>query len=116
MTEEIELIKTQWKSLQVKLKTQFEEEPDLQVMLFLIGVQELGQGHRAFSKDEKQNLMHIATCRVLSEFGYYAFDHTDEDGWPHYRLVMEVPAQPLGQQDMLLRKAVIRYFQKNGIL
>ena len=69
MTEEIERIKLQWKTLQSKLKDQFDEEPDLQVILFLIGVQDLGKGNQKFSKDEKQNLMHIATCRVLSGFG-----------------------------------------------
>ncbi len=113
--EEIALIKTQWKELTMTLSKQFDEEPDLQVILFLIGVQELGKGNQKFSKDEKQNLMHLATCRVLSEFGYYAFDRLDEDGWPHYKLVKKVPPMKLGEQDILLRKAVIIYFKKSGI-
>ena len=112
--EEIKKIKERWKNLTLKLKSQFEEEPDLQVILFLIGVQELGKGYGKFSKDEKQNLMHIATCRVLSAYGYYEFESTDEDGWHHYKLVKPLPPMSLGEQDLLLRNAVIRYFEDTG--
>jgi hypothetical protein len=113
---EVKIIKEKWKALTQKLKSQFEEEPDLQVILFLIGVQELGKGYGKFSKDDKQNLMHIATCRVLSPYGYYEFDFTDEDGWHHYKMLNPLPPMSLGEQDMLLRNAVIRYFEENGIV
>jgi hypothetical protein len=114
--EEIEKIKAEWKKLTQLLAAQFDEEPDLQVILFLIGVQELGKGAVKYSKDEKQNLMHIATCAVLSEFGYYELEHTDNEGWPHYKLIKALPKMPLGEQDLMLRQAVIRYFEKKGML
>ena len=63
-------LKEEWNDLVDRLTDQFGMEPDLQSILFLIGIQELGQGSRKFSKDEKQDLMHIATCRLLSYFGY----------------------------------------------
>jgi len=111
-TEEVKIIKEKWKKLTQKLKAQFDEEPDLQVILFLVGVQELGKGFGKFSKDDKQNLMHMATCRVLSAYGYYEFENTDEDGWHHYKPLKSLPAMSLGEQDLLLRKAVIRYFEE----
>jgi len=114
--EEVKIIKEKWKRLTQKLKSQFDEEPDLQVILFLIGVQELGKGISKFSKDDKQNLMHIATCRVLSSYGYYEFENTDEDGWHHYKALKPLPPMTLGEQDMLLRNAVIRYFEENEVL
>ena len=114
--EEIKIVKEKWKKLTLALKSQFDEEPDLQVILFLIGVQELGKGFGKFSKDDKQNLMHIATCRVLSPYGYYEFEKTDEDGWHHYRLLKPIPPMSLGEQDMLLRNAVIRYFEEGGLV
>ena len=114
--EEIQKIKEKWKQLLQKLKSQFDEEPDLQVILFLIGVQELGKGIDRFSKDDKQNLMHIATCRVLSAYGYYEFEKTDEEGWHHYRISKPLPAMSLGEQDLLLRQAVIRYFEESGVI
>jgi hypothetical protein len=112
--EEIKVIKEKWKKLTQQLKSQFEEEPDLQVILFLVGVQELGKGFGKFSKDDKQNLMHMATCRVLSAYGYYEFVNKDEDGWHHYKNLNPLPPMSLGEQDMLLRKAVIRYFEENS--
>jgi len=51
----------------------------------LIGVQELGRWRKDFSKEEKQDLMHIGTCEVLAADGHYTFTHRDADGWPHYR-------------------------------
>ncbi len=114
--EEVKKVKEKWKRLTQILKSQFGEEPDLQVILFLVGVQELGKGTAKFSKDDKQNLMHIATCRVLSVYGYYEFEKTDEDGWHHYRLLKPILPLSHGEQDLFLRKAVIRYFEESGLI
>jgi hypothetical protein len=86
-------------------------EPDLQGIIFLIGVQELGQGNRKFTKDEKQDLMHIATCKLLSSYGYYKLEGADDEGWPHWKLVEKLPVLSLKEQDMLLKKAVVNYFK-----
>ncbi len=114
--EELKKVKEKWQLLVQKLKSQFDEEPDLQVILFLIGVQEFGKGLQRFSKDDKQNLMHIATCRVLSAYGYYEFEKKDEDGWDHYKTIKPMPTMKLGEQDLMLRQAVIRYFEENGVV
>ena len=44
---------------------------DLNGVLFLIGVQELGKGALRFDKEQKQDLMHIAICKVLSIGGFF---------------------------------------------
>jgi hypothetical protein len=79
---DLNILKTKWESLCKKLGDEYGEEPDLQAILFLIGVQELGRGPMKFSKDEKQDLMHIAVCKLLSQFGYYRLLGQDQDGWP----------------------------------
>ncbi len=115
MTEdEISNLKKNWKRLTEKLKNVFEEEPDLQTIIFLIGVQELGVPKRSFSKEEKTNLMHVATCKLLSYEGYYSFIKTDEDGWPHFEKVKPVPAMSLKEQDIMLKKSVLKYFEDSG--
>ena len=86
------------------------ELPDLNAILFLIGIQELGHIKEAFTKEEKQDLMHIAVCRLLSEDGYYAFVGRDADGWPHYESRRPVPAEGVKAQEALLKAQVIRYF------
>jgi hypothetical protein len=38
----------------------------------------------------------------------------DEEGWPHWKLVQKLPVMTLGEQDYLLKQAVIRYFDSEG--
>ena len=83
---------------------------DLNGVLFLIGVQELGKGHQRFTKEQKQDLMHIAICKVLSYSGYYTLDGLDSDGWPHWRLVKKLPRFDLLEQEKLLKMHVLEYF------
>jgi len=98
-----------------RLEADFGEEIDLEAILLLIGVQELGQGTRRFKKDEKLDLMHIAICRVLEPFGYYVFSHLDKDGWPHYDVVKKLPFLKDEEQKELMRRAVTDYFEDEGI-
>jgi hypothetical protein len=86
--------------------------PDLNTVLFLIGIQELGRWKKGFSKEEKQDLMHIAVCRLLSYEGFFEFAGRDDDGWPHYRQTREMTTQNLGQQERLLRELAVRYFKE----
>ena len=55
-----EELKKRWEKVVEKLSAQFTDgDPlDLDGIIYLIGVQELGQLHRKFKKDEKLNLMH----------------------------------------------------------
>ena len=104
-------LKSEWDALLIALKADFGIEPDLQAVLFLIGVQELGQGAKDFSKQEKQDLMHIAICRILSEFGYYKLLGIDEDGWPHWQHIKALPTLTLKEQDILLKRGALSYFK-----
>jgi len=104
-------LNAKWKALLAKLGEQFGEEPDLQAIIFLIGVQELGAGKRDFSKDQKMDLMHIATCKLLSKYGYYIYAGVDNDNWPQWTLVEKLPALNVFQQERLLKEAVISYFE-----
>lgn len=103
----------EWLRLRHEIKDRFERDelPDLNAILFLIGIQELGRWPDSFTKEEKQDLMHVAVCEVLSRAGYYEFEGRDADGWPHYRLLQPVPKTDLKQQEELLKTMVIRYFR-----
>ena len=107
-----ENLKEKWTFLVDKLTDQFAEGDELNVdgIIYLIGVQELGQGKRRFKKDEKVNLMHIAICKLLEPYGYYEFDFFDDDGWPHYKILTELPNLKPGEQQLLMKEAIITYF------
>ena len=84
---------------------------DLNAVLFLIGVQELGQHAREFKKDEKLALMHIAICVVLLPYGYYKELGRDADGWPHFERVKDLPILVAEEQERLMKEAVLAYFE-----
>ncbi|MFM6937518.1 MAG: hypothetical protein ACKOXH_07535 [Aquirufa sp.] len=106
------LVQAAWENVLDFFEKQFNKRPsDLESILFLIGVQELGIGHRVFTKEEKQDLMHIATCKVLSFSGFYELEGLDEAGWPHWKLITPVPSLNLKEQDILLKAHIIHYFE-----
>jgi hypothetical protein len=110
---EITSLKEKWNLLVDNLSTQFADGDTLNIdaIIYLIGVQELGQGQRKFKKDEKVNLMHIAICKLLEPYGYYEFDFFDNDGWPHYKTINELPNLKPGEQSVLMKEAIVSYFE-----
>lgn len=107
-----ERLKLRWNEIVTKLSNQFADGDrlDVDAIIYLIGVQELGQGYREFKKDEKINLMHIAICKLLEPYGYYEFDFFDEEGWPHYKALETLPSLKPGEQSLLMKEAIVRYF------
>ncbi|MCH8554665.1 MAG: hypothetical protein LAT76_05870 [Schleiferiaceae bacterium] len=113
-----EELKRKWLFVQEFINTNFADgdEVDLDGILFLIGVQELGQGKRKFKKDEKLDLMHIAICKLLSYYGHYKLIGLDEHGWPHYELIAPLPTLKAGEQALLMREAIVQYFEQERII
>jgi hypothetical protein len=107
-----------WSKIEIFFKEKFaqEETPDLNTMIFLIGLQELGLGYKKYKKDEKMNLIHIAVCRLLEPFGYYKLDGYDKDKWPHYRLIEKLPGLKPNEQTLLMKKAIIQYFKDEKLI
>ena len=117
MSRDIQL-KERWERLVSLLSDRFSqgEDLDLDAIIYLIGVQELGQVHREFKKDEKVNLMHIAICRLLEPYGFYEFDLFDEEGWPHYKVKEELPPLKAGEQTVLMKEAIVNYFVEREVI
>jgi hypothetical protein len=99
----------------VKDSLQLGKLPDLQSVLFLIGVQELGRwSEDNFSKEEKQDLIHIAVCTLL-EGEYYEFEGRDQDGWPHFKSLRPFDVKGINDQEEFLKKKVIEYFKHSFV-
>ncbi|MGI4885888.1 MAG: hypothetical protein ACRYFR_13090 [Janthinobacterium lividum] len=99
-----------WNALLAEMEVRFGKRPDLNALLLLIGVQELGQGVAEFTKEQKQDLMHIATCKLFSLSGHYELERIDEDGWPHYKLLRPVPFAFLKEQERMMKWHMLEYF------
>ena len=111
-------LKTKWNNLKTKLSVDFSDNEiiDLDSIIFLIGLQELGQFQKRFNKQKKLEVIHIAVCKLLSDYGYYKYDFTDNDGWPHYKLIKKLPNLKAGEQTILMKKAIINYFMKSNYI
>jgi len=110
--EELDINK-EWEVLLDKINKELSKRPkDMNAVLYLIGVQELGAGARLFTKEEKQDLIHIAICKVLSYSGFYTLEGIDGEGWPHWKRVKKLPAFDLMEQESLLKSHILEYFKK----
>ena len=105
----------QWSALLTQLGKQFGEELDYDGIIFLIGLQELGKGKIQLKKDEKLGVMHIAVCKLLSQYNYYRYIGLDEDGWPHYEPTDELPYLSAIQQHKLIKEAILSYFKDQDL-
>ena len=111
-------LKERWEVLVSRLSARFSDGDrlELDAIIYLVGVQELGQYHRSYKKDEKINLMHVGICRLLEPYGFYRFAHTDEEGWPHYEVMAELPPLKAGEQAVLMKEAIVNYFLEKGYI
>jgi hypothetical protein len=109
----MENFEERWIQVEFMLRDRFEKVPDMEAILFLIGVNELGGiPTKKFTKEQKQDLMHVAVCSLLSRRGYYEFIARDDDGWPHYDQLKPVEAEGLQTQERILKECVIEYFEE----
>ncbi len=107
-------LQTRWWHLEAKLTERFGKKPDMEAILFLIGMQETGFIKSKITKEQKQDLMHVAVCSLLSQSGYYLAEGKDEEGWPHFKQLKEIPALQLIEQENFLKDHILLYFEKNG--
>ena len=104
-------LQQRWWNLEAKLAERFGKKPDLEAILFLIGIQEFGQVREKFTKEQKQDLMHVAVCSLFTQSGYYELERKDEDGWPHFRQLKSLPEMNAIEQENFLKDYILLYFQ-----
>jgi len=107
-------LQARWWKLEEKLMERFGKKPDMESILFLSGVQELGDIKTKFSKEQKQDLMHVAVCTLLTPSGYYELEKVDEEGWPHYKQLRSLPPMDLLTQENFMKDHVLMYFDQKG--
>jgi hypothetical protein len=104
-------LQIRWLKLRIKLKEHFGIKPDLNGVLLMIGVQELGTGQQEYTKEQKQDLMHIAVCTILSPSGYYLLEGKDDEGWPHFSQLKPLPEFSMIDQENFIKDHILLYFQ-----
>jgi len=102
----------EWQALLHYLEGKFSKRPDMNGVLFLVGLNVLGLGPQDFSKEQKQDLMHIAVCELLSFAEFYEFAGRDDQGWPHYKILRSPQGMSLAEQEVVLRACAVEYFKE----
>lgn len=105
-------LQTRWWKLEARLLARFGKKPDLEGILFLVGMQEFGNIREKFTKEQKQDLMHVAICSLLSRSGYYELEGYDSEGWPHFRQLREIPVMNMIDQENFIKDHVLLYFDE----
>ena len=109
-------LQQRWWNLEAKLVERFGKKPDMEAILFLIGMQETGFVKQKITKEQKQDLMHVAICNLLSPSGYYELESTDKDGWPHFRQLKPMPDMHPIEQENFLKDHILLYFQNQNYI
>ena len=55
---------------------------------------------------------YLAICSLLTPYGFFQFDRIDEDGWPHWKEINPITALNDKDQEILIKKAILNYFNK----
>lgn len=109
----MESFDVRWFNTQMMLRERFGKLPDMEAILFLIGMNELGsQPPAKFTKEQKQDLMHVAVCTLLTQVGYYELIGRDEAGWPHFNELQRPDINGMDQQEIVLKECIMMYFDK----
>jgi len=108
-------LQQRWWNLEARLAERFGKKPDMEAILFLIGIQEFGEIREKFTKEQKQDLMHVAVCSLLASSGYYELEAADEDGWPHFRQLKPMPDMTASEQENFLKDHILLYFEQNNL-
>lgn len=107
-------LQARWWKLEEKFLQKFDKKPDVEAVLFLIGIQEVRNSKKKFTKEQKQDLMHVAVCTLLAQSGYYEVEKYDDDGWPHFAQLKALPAYNMIEQENFLKDHILLYFEGNG--
>ncbi|HEX4851597.1 MAG TPA: hypothetical protein VFV08_12355 [Puia sp.] len=114
MNETLDDLQSRWWKLEAKLLERFGKKPDMEAILFLIGIQELGDIRKKFTKEQKQDLMHVAVCSLFAQSGYYELERVDEDGWPHFKQLKALPTMTMADQENFMKDHILLYFEQSG--
>lgn len=85
----------------------------MEAILFLIGMQETGIIKEKITKEQKQDLMHVAVCTLFSQSGYYELEGKDTDGWPHFKQLKSLPEMNMIEQENFMKDHILLYFQQH---
>jgi hypothetical protein len=87
--------------------------PNLDTVLFLIGIQEIGKINTDYSKEDKLGITTLGMCVVLSQDGYFKQDGFDKSGWPIWKELKPFTPKDDIEEQNIFKNLVLLYFEQN---
>ena len=100
-----------WDLMVLEVSKRFKVTADFDFMLFLIGIQELGQGMKPYERQEKMDLINLGKCTLLCREGYLQPKGNDEQGWPQFEEVKNLKSLTPSLINYLLKKSAFEYLK-----
>jgi hypothetical protein len=102
----------QWETFLLKASKAFNVMANYEFLLFIIGIQELGQGYKAYSKQEKMDLINLALSKLMTLNGMMVETGRDNEGWPTFEVVGDKKELLPSELDKVLKISMMAYFEK----
>lgn len=109
-------LEAKWRILQIHLQRDGDTKPNIYTILLLIGLREWGNFKHKLSKQEKEDLLHIGFCKILSYCGCYELKGLDSEGWPQWKLVKHIPQLSVNEQEKFIKTQILEYFEQENLL
>ena len=104
-----------WLRIQHFIKDKFSIPvlPNVDTVLFLIGIQETGKISEEYSKEDKLSITTLGMCVVLSQKGYFERKGRDESGWPIWKELKPFSPTNDTERQNILKNLIFQYFESN---
>lgn len=111
-----EVLDRRWSELLSRVEAQFGRVPDVDALLFLIGVQSVGRGYEPdLPKERKQSLIMEGSYLALETLGVYARVGMERNGFLIWEKALELPPLSVDEQEKLLRIGILNYFEETPV-
>jgi len=104
-------LEKQWELLLNNLGSKKGEIPNLNTILFIIGLQELNLEIDCLTKDQKLEVIHVGLCAIFVSPGYYKLIGRDQDGWLHFKQLKKFPNLNNEDQENSIKQAIMNYYR-----
>lgn len=106
-----EALERRWQALISDVSERFGRTPDVDAMLFLIGVQSVGRGYEPdLPKERKQSLIMEGSYLAFETLGVYSRVGMERNGFWIWEKSFDLPKLSVENQEKLLRIGILNYF------
>jgi len=108
-----DLLERRWDNLIDDMESRFGRKPDIEALLFLIGVQSVGRGYEPdLPKERKQSLIMEGSYLAFETLDVYARVGMERNGFFIWEKIVDLPKLSVDDQEKLLRIGILNYFDR----